>query len=409
MEQRSLRVVSTNKNFFTKLTNTISRLLIQTKLGINGIMISIKRSSLVKAFEAYKNENKDEAKKENLSKKYEDAYTLYLEAIDKYIMDSIYKKVKNGTATEFEKDALSNYYEVIHLKQTEYLEYKYKKQQYLLQLDYQTLKSEENKIIPKYERFYSVKIEQLYKGVLKHYSIQLADNLTYQDKNIIYDKIFTLLEDYITEVLPLKLKLDDSNMYKNIISQYEKFDRFTVGKLDVKDTIEKRMILLGISRQLFTHSLPLVVAEQCYVKILKDLRQIIISTKIASKKEAAYKLLIELIEDYNIRLLSTKIYWDKPSDREEYKLFWNEYKKLQKSKEEDIEKHEKQKEILFIKADLKKLQAARRDYSKIVDFYKAKSIGNSNTQLYKQAGNSIVVPVLEKIFTNLFKELLEEK
>ena len=160
MEQRSLRVVSTNKNFFTKLTNTISRLLIPTKLGINGIMISIKRSSLVKAFEAYKNENKDEAKKENLSKKYEDAYTLYLEAIDKYIMDSIYKKVKNGTATEFEKDALSNYYEVIHLKQTEYLEYKYKKQQYLLQLDYQTLKSEENKIIPKYERFYSVKIEQ---------------------------------------------------------------------------------------------------------------------------------------------------------------------------------------------------------------------------------------------------------
>lgn len=373
MEQRSLRVVSTNKNFFTKLTNTISRLLIPTKLGINGIMISIKRSSLVKAFEAYKNETKDEAKKEILSKKYEDAYTLYLEAIDKYIMDSIYKKVKNSTATEFEKDALSNYYEVIHLKQTEYLEYKYKKQQYLLQLDYQTLKSEENKIIPRYERFYSVKIEQLYKGVLKHYSIQLADNLTYQDKNIIYDKIFDLLEDYITEVLPLKLKLDDSNMYKNIISQYEKFDRFTVGKLDIKDTVEKRMILLGISRQLFTYSLPLVVAEQCYVKILKDLRQIIITTKIASKKEAAYKLLIELIEDYNIRLLSTKIYWDKPSDREEYKLFWNEYKKLQKGKE-DLEKYEKQKEILFIKADLKKLQAAKRDYSKIIDFYKNKLV-----------------------------------
>lgn len=374
MEQRSLRVVSTNKNFFTKLTNTISRLLIPTKLGINGLMISIKRSSLVKAFEAFKNETKDEAKKENLSKKYEDAYTLYLEAIDKYIMDSIYKKVKNGTATEFEKDALSNYYEVIHLKQTEYLEYKYKKQQYLLQLDYQTLKSEENKILPRYERFYSVKIEQLYKGVLKHYSIQLADNLTYQDKNIIYDKIFDLLEDYITEVLPLKLKLDDSNMYKNIISQYEKFDRFTVGKLDVKDTIEKRMILLGISRQLFTHSLPLVVAEQCYVKILKDLRQIIVTTTIASKKEAAYKLLIELIEDYNIRLLSTKIYWDKPADREEYKLFWNEYKKLQKGKEDNIEKYEKQKEILFVKADLKKLQAAKRDYSKIIDFYKSKLV-----------------------------------
>lgn len=36
------------------------------------------------------------------------------------------------------------------------------------------------------------------------------------------------------------------------------------------------------------------------------------------------------------------------------------------------------------------------------DFYKAQAV-NSNTQLYKQAGNSIVVNVLEKIFYNLFK------
>lgn len=35
------------------------------------------------------------------------------------------------------------------------------------------------------------------------------------------------------------------------------------------------------------------------------------------------------------------------------------------------------------------------------DFYKAQSTGNSNSQLYKQAGNSIVVKVLEKIFKNL--------
>ena len=30
------------------------------------------------------------------------------------------------------------------------------------------------------------------------------------------------------------------------------------------------MILLGISRKLFTHSIPLIVAEQCYEKLLKD-------------------------------------------------------------------------------------------------------------------------------------------
>ena len=36
------------------------------------------------------------------------------------------------------------------------------------------------------------------------------------------------------------------------------------------------------------------------------------------------------------------------------------------------------------------------------DFEKAKDVPTSNTQLYKQAGNSIVVNVLEKIFKNLF-------
>ena len=38
------------------------------------------------------------------------------------------------------------------------------------------------------------------------------------------------------------------------------------------------------------------------------------------------------------------------------------------------------------------------------DFEKAQSVPMSNTQLYKQAGNSIVVKVLEKIFLNLLKE-----
>ena len=36
-----------------------------------------------------------------------------------------------------------------------------------------------------------------------------------------------------------------------------------------------------------------------------------------------------------------------------------------------------------------------------VDFDKAQSAGMSNTQLYKQAGNSIVVPVLEEVLRNL--------
>ena len=36
------------------------------------------------------------------------------------------------------------------------------------------------------------------------------------------------------------------------------------------------------------------------------------------------------------------------------------------------------------------------------DFHKAEAV-NSNTQLYKQAGNSIVVDVIEKIYEKLFE------
>ncbi len=101
MEQRSLRAVGTEKTFFTKITNTISKLLIPTKVGINGMLISIKRNNLLKNYELYEGLKKEELpeKKEAISKKYEETYALYLDAIDKNIMDSIYKKVKNDTAT----------------------------------------------------------------------------------------------------------------------------------------------------------------------------------------------------------------------------------------------------------------------------------------------------------------------
>lgn len=42
-----------------------------------------------------------------------------------------------------------------------------------------------------------------------------------------------------------------------------------------------------------------------------------------------------------------------------------------------------------------------------IDFHKAESV-NSNTQLYKQSGNAIVVDVLEGIFGSMFEDLLPE-
>ena len=326
MEERSLRVYQ-DKTFFSKITNTITKLLIPTKIGINGMLISIKRNNALKAYEAYiQNEKMEqENKREAVVQKFEDVYALYLESIDKYILDSIYKKVKNETANEFERNALSEYYSIVHLKETEYLEYKYKKQMYLLDLDYDTVETtNKEQLMERYSKLYTGQMESLYKGLLKHYSIKLADNLTPNAKEEVYRKIFNTIEGYIEKILPLKMKQNpDDKLYKDILEEYQNFEKFTVGKLDQNDNIEKNMVLLALSRKLFTHSLPLIVAEQCYEKLLQDTRSLIVDTKIARKQDKAYSLLLTLIEEYNVKLLSTKIYWDKPSDREEYKAFWN--------------------------------------------------------------------------------------
>ena len=373
MEERSLRIYNSEKTFFSKITNTISKLLIPTKIGLNGMIISIKRNNVLKTFEAL-NETEEQDKKEVLTKKLDDTYALYLEAIDKHIMDTIYKKVRNDTASEFEKEALSQYYMITHLKESGYTEYKYKKQIYLIGLDYQNVLSEKQKIIDRYKKFYCTEAEILYKGLLKHYSIRLADNITDGEKQEIYNKIFKTLEDYISDILPIKFEIENNDTYKEILEEFDNFDRFTVGKLDQNDVIEKNMILLGLSRKLFTHSLPLVVAEQCYEKLLNDVRSLIVDTKIARKQEKAYSLLINLMEEYNAKLLSTKIYWEKPAQREEFKKFWDKYKEVEKLKDENYDEFVKQKEILFIRNDLSKVATNENKYFKIIQFYRNKLV-----------------------------------
>ena len=388
MEERSLRITGADKNFFNKITTTLTKILTPTKIGLNSMLISIRRNSLLKAFEIYQEEEEDYREAEE--EKYKAAYENYLEALDKYVMDSIYKKVKNDTASEFEKNALAKYYEVITLKENEYVEYKHRKQKYLIDLDYESVKvSGKEKIIEKYNKFYIQKMDWLYKGILKNYSIKLADTFQKYDSNKewIYLKIFSTLEDYVENILPLKLQNEEEN--KKLAKEYEKYEKFTIGKLDSRDNIEKNIVLLGISRFLFTHSLPLIVAEQCYEKLLKDTRMLLQDTKIAAKRERVYATLINLIEDYNVKLLSKKVYWEKPQDRDEYKEFWSKYKQISKLKETNFVEYVKQKEILFIKDDLKKLNKyGKIDYSKIKIYYKRKLIDYNAMKTLKNSFKS---------------------
>ena len=370
MQERSLKVLSADTTFFNKISNTLTKLLIPTKIGINGMMINIKRSNTLKMYETLKEleQSDDVAKKESIQNRFEESYSLYLESIDKYIMDSIYKKVKNNTASSFEKNALANYYTIVHLKENEYLEYKHRKQKFLLDLDYESLvTTSKDKILGRFVPLYIEKMDSLFKGIIKNYSVKLADGMKAKKVNsiIIYKNIFETLEDYIKNILPIKIQTDSSKKYANIIKEYEEYEKFTVGKLDEKDFLEKNMILLGLSRVLFTHSLPLVAAEQCYKKLLKDTRNLIINSKVKEKKEEAYKMLLELIEDYNVKLLSTKVYWDKPEERESYQKFWNAYSKTKSSEE---------KEILSLKRELYETQYEFEKYKDIRKFYKTKLV-----------------------------------
>lgn len=354
MEQRSLRVVETDKTFFSKLSSTISKILIPTRVGLNGMMISIKRNSLLKAYKNYLNSTSDDQ-----LKKYEDSYALYLEAIDKYIMDSLYKKVKNNTATNFEREAVSKYYFVVSLKQKNYIEYKYKKQEYLLRIDYETVSNMRNeKIVNNYKEFYLDKMTSLYKGLLKNYSVEIADNV-HEDKEDAYKKIFTALETYIMEILPIKIEQGDDTAKE----EYEQYLHTTIGKLDERDKIMQKMVLLSVSRKMFIHSLPLVATEKCYAKLIEEVRNLILESKNENKRNKAYETLCDVIEEYYEKTLATKVYWENPKEKEEFKKFWKKY--------EETRKNPEKRQILLIKQDLKAMSHEKGN-NKIKEMHKKK-------------------------------------
>jgi len=364
-QERSLKVYDSRRTFFSKLGSTFSKIFAPTQAGINNWLVNMKRSAMLKNF---KNISKASADKvEAQQKKFEESYSLYLESIDQLVIENVYKKVRVGNASDFERDALSKYYNVIHLKENDEVEYKYKKQQYLLSLDYNSLKaSSKEKMINEYQAFYLHEMEQLYKALLKHYSMKLTEKMTPMEKQNAYNKIFDSLEDYVANIIPLK-KIEDTDLIK----ECSLFETYEVGKLDQVDILDKRMILLGISRKIFTHSLPLVAAEKCYIKLLKDTRSLIVDTKVSRKRENAYQLLLRMIEQYNDKLLAVKIYWSNNADKKAYTEFTENRKALEEAKASlGTHEYEIKKQILYIRADMKYIEKHDDKYFKILKFYR---------------------------------------
>ena len=371
LTERSLKVLDTNKTFFGKLSNTLSKLLVPTRIGINGLVITLKRNNLLKTYEAYINlpDNIEKQKKDTVSEKYEEAYSLYLEAIDRHIMDTIYKKVKSGIASEFEGNAMAQYYEIINLKNSDYNEYKYRKQKYLIDIDYESLKvSDKSKLLNRYEGFYISKMDTFYKGILKNYSVSLAGTTNKQnvDKDRLFNNIFTTIDEYIKNIISLKIKNDSQNSFDKIQKDYEEYEKFDTGKLKQKEEIEKKIIMLNISRVVFTHSLPLVASEKCYERLIYESRLAIINEENYKIKEELYLLMLDLLKIYDEKLLSTKIYWEDLKEKENFKTFWNLF---------TTKKDEQEKEIMLLSREVSLIDTKENDeFIDLVKYYKDKLV-----------------------------------
>lgn len=370
MSELQLKVVkNTDDGVIGKAILNFNRVLYSSGGYLYNIVISTKRNSVLHAYMNYLNYDKisDENKRNSIERKYHKAYDNYMSTLEKYVVETIYNKVKKKTAMLKENKIMSQYYEINSLKGNEYVEYKHRKQVLLLDMDWDIIMSTKNDFyVQKYKNFYVDTMEQLYKSIMRHYAILLTDPKVEGEQK--YNKIYELIESYIKIVLPYTSESEDK---QKILEAYKKY----VMSVDVYskqtyNTIKKKLILLELSRRLFLYSLPMIAAEECYVKLIKETRNTIVNTFIDADKFELYELLLDLIESYNVNVLSQKVYWDSPAIREEYNKFWEKFKELKKIERIDYDEYKRKREILFITYDIKLLKRSKKNYDDIKAYYR---------------------------------------
>jgi len=352
-ELNKLEVVQ-KRNFFNKAVSNINKLLYKpSQRGLYGMYISLKRKDLIKAYIANNKIVETDEVAQELENKYEKAYEAYMKIVDKYITDYIYKKVKKQVASVDEAQILSNYYKVISLKQENYIEYKCKKQQLLLNIEWDFVSlGKKEQAISNFKQIYCDKMEAIYKSLLKHYSVQLTDSSS-KDNNSIYEKILDAIQDCIQTVVITRIAEDVNGQYRKVAAQCEVLNSIEKYNLsEEQKNLKRNIILLSISRNLFTHSLPLAAAEKCYMKVLHQARNMIKNAKDRIEKDAGYKEIIKILDDLNSKVLSKKQYWENNVLKDNYKVFWDKLKNISKLEKINTDEYRRQKEILLIRQDI---------------------------------------------------------
>lgn len=373
MAEVQLKLVKrTDDGVFGKAINNLNKMLYSPSGSFFNIAINSKRNSVVKSFllsESYEKLT-SEKKRNHLMDKYEKTYDLYLEMLERYVTETIYNKAKKKVTSLKENKLLSSYYEVISLKSIDFVEYKYRRQTLLLEMDWDIIvATKQNAFVEKYKKFYLSVVSQLYKSLMRHYAVNLTDAT--KDKQQTYSHIYNLIEDYIKKVLPYEEETETNKrimeIYKNQIITIDTYNKKSYSE------IKRSVLLLEISKFIFAYSLPMVALDQCYQELIESARIAVMNTFLDADKFEVYQLLLDLLESYNVNVLSKKIYWDTDLEKEEYIKFFNKYTEFKKLERIDYAEYIRLREVHFIMNDLSKIKGDKK-FEELRKYYRERMI-----------------------------------
>lgn len=373
-EQMGLKLVKrTDDGFIGKAISNINKAVYSSGSSLYTLLISAKRSSLLKQYAAYSTAMQiaDENKRNAVIAKYQKTFENYLNTLEKYITETIYTKMQKRASNLEEEKIMSSYYAINALKGVDQVEYKNRLQMLLLNMEWASISSTKTgRFLERYKEFYLYNMDELYRASMRHAAILLA-NAKEGDKDK-YDNVYNLIDDYITKILPL---LPETIERKQVIDDYKKHI-ITLDSFAKKEYIDlrKKLTLLGFGRILFIYSLPTIAAEQCYLEIISSARTQLANYFLDADKYEAYQVLLDSIEEYNDNILIKKSYWNSPVEEEEFKKFNEKWSVLKKLARIDYDDFKKQREILFVKKDLQYMKKNKIKLEAVRDYYRERML-----------------------------------
>ena len=276
---RSLEIYRPENSAGVRLSRMLSKILPRQKNSLNSILISIRRNDVIKKYTSFlKNGN------QKSQDKFDNSYELYIETINEYIMNKVYKRVKNGIADEYEKTILSKYYYILKLKDEKYEEYVVRKQKYLLRLDYYNLVEEKSFI--DFKRMYEDKTIDIYKKLLEIF--QKND----KDKTIV-KTVLSIINSYCQDV-----SIRDRTLEHDAVMKYIKF-KAEMKKSNIVDVITKNEMLIEVARTAFSQEISKETMKDIYMDLIKKIN-VWLNDNINKKHfNEVYNLLLRIIKKYN--------------------------------------------------------------------------------------------------------------